>query len=87
MADWITLRYSDNLPGRKYEPNRPDLKWYKENNFKTSQFCGCIFKTGKLNIDNSGTIFRYEDVKYSIFYLRYALEECKEMEKANGNKR
>lgn len=87
MADWITLRYSDNIPGRQYDPKRPDLKWYKENNFKTSNFCGCIFKTGKFEIDNTGTIFQYCDVKYIIFYLRWAFGECKEMEKTNGNKR
>lgn len=85
-AEWITQRYSDNIPGRKYEPCRPDLKWYKENNFKSSLFGGHIIEIGEYGESNAA-IFNFVHVKYAIFYLRFALGQCKGMENINAKKK
>jgi hypothetical protein len=83
MSEWLNWNYSDNIEGRQYDPARPDLKWYKENDFKTSLFCGSIFKVGGPISQEQGAIFKFDDVKFVIFFLRTAFEECEKMEKEN----
>jgi len=80
-ARWLVENFSDNLPGQKYGPHRPDLRWYKKTNFKTtyqdSRDGGFIAKWEEFGRGDS-YIGLYPWVESAFHQIRWAFEEMRD---------
>ncbi len=83
-AEWLVERYSDNVKGLLYGPDRPDLQYYKKNKFKTeyndSRDGGFVCGYSKFRTsDSMASIFNYSIISSVFLQLKFALKEMKEI--------
>lgn len=89
QGEWLTSHYSDNVEGLEYDPDRPDLQWYKKHNFETTyndcRAGGFVVscETGFRGHLDQHAMSRFADIKAAFLDLYFAYCEFSETGRSN----